>query len=136
MRTSSELSDLIKELSKQNNVKIKDLLNGLGLSINILSTMKSRGTYPTVDTLFKIAEYFDVSIDYLLGRTDTPCLNVTSSYTMGNSPMSAQGNNNNIIVADHDQRDSMVDEMVNRFNALDFADKIEIMQLIISKERI
>ena len=34
---------------------------------NILS-----GSSPSVDKIYKIADYFDVSVDYLLGRTDNP----------------------------------------------------------------
>ena len=34
--------------------------------------MQSGGSIPKSDTLAKIADYLDVSVDYLLGRVDTP----------------------------------------------------------------
>ena len=40
----------------------------LGLSKGIASFWKKSGGVPKHDTLEKIAKYFDVSVDYLLGR--------------------------------------------------------------------
>lgn len=34
---------------------------------------------PDIETLKKLADYFDVSLDYLLGRTDTPNAKVYST---------------------------------------------------------
>ena len=40
----------------------------LGFSNSTYTTWKKRGTSPKVDDLAKIADYFGVSVDYLLGR--------------------------------------------------------------------
>jgi bacteriophage CI repressor helix-turn-helix domain len=37
---------------------------------NFFYEWKRRGTIPSLENLIAIAQYFDVSIDYLLGRTD------------------------------------------------------------------
>ncbi|MCL2698474.1 MAG: helix-turn-helix domain-containing protein [Oscillospiraceae bacterium] len=45
------------------------------MSTGNVSDWKSRRSKPNIDTLPKIADYFDVSVDYLLGRTDNPKVN-------------------------------------------------------------
>ena len=50
------------------------MLSDCQLSVNTLS-MQDGGYYPRLDAIFKIADYLDVSIDYLLGRTDKPEVN-------------------------------------------------------------
>lgn len=42
------------------------MLSDCGLSINTLSTMQAGGSYPRMETIVKIAEYLDCSVDYLL----------------------------------------------------------------------
>lgn len=43
------------------------MLSDLGLAKGLVSNWKKRGTVPSGDILLKIADYFDVSTDYLLG---------------------------------------------------------------------
>ncbi len=43
----------------------------IGISSGVLTKWKD-GTIPNGETLFKIAEALDCSVDYLLGRTDNP----------------------------------------------------------------
>ena len=50
------------------------MLSDCRLSVNPFS-MQTGGYYPRIDDIFKIADYLDVSIDYLLGRTDKPEVN-------------------------------------------------------------
>jgi len=46
----------------------------LGFS-NATATHWKNGKIPSGDTLSKIADYFNCSVDYLLGRTDNPEIN-------------------------------------------------------------
>ena len=41
----------------------------------VITKWKTEGTLPNGETLIKIADYLDVSIDYLVGRTDKPEIN-------------------------------------------------------------
>lgn len=43
----------------------------IGVSSGVITKWKN-GSIPTADALVKIADYFDCSIDYLMGRTDSP----------------------------------------------------------------
>lgn len=58
----------IKELCRKRGISVNDLENSLGYSKNTLYRLKTQN--PGADKLKDIADYFDVSVDYLLGRTD------------------------------------------------------------------
>ena len=62
--------DKIKELCQKQGISLNQLEEKLNFSTNYLYSMKKGN--PKADNLQKIAEYFNVSIDYLLGRTDNP----------------------------------------------------------------
>jgi|SRR3712207_2639264 len=62
--------DRIKELCKKQGLSLNSLEEKLGFSSNYIYSMK-RGN-PKTENLQKIADYFNVSTDYLLGRTDNP----------------------------------------------------------------
>ncbi|MCL2077628.1 MAG: helix-turn-helix domain-containing protein [Oscillospiraceae bacterium] len=46
-----------------------------GISQGLMGHYKLGEKTPTADNLVKIADYLDVSIDYLLGRTENPKIN-------------------------------------------------------------
>jgi len=60
----------------------------LGKLLNVtnvgVSKWESNERFPDKDTLIKIADYFDVSIDYLLCRTDNPDAKVYTATIDGN----------------------------------------------------
>lgn len=60
----------IKELAKNRGISLAKLEKTLGYSTNYFYTLKSKT--PNSDRLEEIADYFGVSTDYLLGRTDNP----------------------------------------------------------------
>lgn len=47
----------------------------IGISSGIITKWKNEGSIPNGETLIKIADYLDCSVDYLLGRTDNPNVN-------------------------------------------------------------
>lgn len=60
----------IKELTKKQGISLNDLEERLGLGKNTLYGLKRN--QPSAERLQQIADYFNVSTDYLLGRTDNP----------------------------------------------------------------
>lgn len=63
--------EIIKQLAKKQGKSLNDVEQELGLSKNVLYRMKHSDN-PTKDRLETLADYFNVSTDYLLGRTDNP----------------------------------------------------------------
>ncbi len=75
MYISSKTANIIKKYAKIKNIAIKDMLTDCDLNKNTLSTMLSRGSWIQANSLAKIADYLDCSVDYLLGRTENPEIN-------------------------------------------------------------
>ncbi|QSR11449.1 helix-turn-helix domain-containing protein [Lactococcus sp. LG592] len=63
-----DLYEKIKELAAQKNVSISRLEEELGFSNASLKRWKNSN--PGADKLTKVAKYFNVSVDYLLGLDD------------------------------------------------------------------
>lgn len=57
----------IKFLAKKHSKTMKQVTIDLGYSENYFYSLKS-GKQPSAEKLTEIADYFDVSVDYLLGR--------------------------------------------------------------------
>lgn len=62
--------DKIKELCKQRNINVYQLEQILGFGGNTIYRWNKRT--PGIDKLMAVADYFNVSTDYLLGRTENP----------------------------------------------------------------
>ena len=60
----------LKELRKAKNISQLKLEIDLNMNQNTVSRYENLERQAGYDTLIRIADYFDVSIDYLLGRTD------------------------------------------------------------------
>ena len=58
----------VKELCKQRGITIATLEEKVGFGKNSIYSWKRNS--PSSEKLQKVADYFDVSTDYLLGRTD------------------------------------------------------------------
>lgn len=64
------LYERVSELAKKQGISVFDLADRLNLSRNSIYSWKKSS--PKAETLQKVADYFDVSVDYLLGRTENP----------------------------------------------------------------
>lgn len=60
----------IKQLRDRADIQQNEFAKKIGVSNVVLSRYESGERKPDYDTLQKIADFFDVSIDYLLGRSD------------------------------------------------------------------
>ncbi|EDN7006438.1 helix-turn-helix domain-containing protein [Listeria monocytogenes] len=60
----------IKKLSAKKGITISQLTSELEMGENSIYRWKTQK--PALDKLQKVADYFNVSTDYLLGRTDNP----------------------------------------------------------------
>lgn len=62
--------DKIKELAEKRKLSFNEVEEQAGLAKNYLYSLKTKT--PTTDKLQLIADFFGVSTDYLLGRTEEP----------------------------------------------------------------
>lgn len=64
--------DIFKQLIYQNNLSAYQISKDTGISESLISQWKNGRQLPKYDSLKILADYFNVSGDYLLGRTDIP----------------------------------------------------------------
>jgi len=71
MYNSQSTADCIKKLLIDKNKTGKQMAIDCNLGVNTLSNIR-RGDIKSIEIFYKIADYLDCSVDYLLGRTDNP----------------------------------------------------------------
>ncbi|MFC5773721.1 helix-turn-helix domain-containing protein [Ectobacillus antri] len=74
------LAQRIKKLRELNNYSQKRVADALGISNVQLSRYESGDRKPEPETIKNIADFYDVSVDYLLGRTDVSSLSSEQPY--------------------------------------------------------
>lgn len=65
----------LKELRKKKGISQLRLATDLNTTQNTISRYETGEREPGIDELIKIADYFNVSVDYLIGRTENPKMN-------------------------------------------------------------
>lgn len=102
--------DKIKELAKKQGISLNTLEKKLNFSTNYIYSIK-RGN-PKVENLQQIADYFHVSTDYLLGRTDNPNISTSKKSSEQITPFEQKN-----LVMFRAQTKNMTDEQKAKFNS-------------------
>jgi len=64
-------SDKLKQLRNEKKITQVELAKSIGISDRTIIRYEAGVVEPPLSTLITIADYFNVSADYLLGRTDS-----------------------------------------------------------------
>lgn len=99
----------IKDLADKHRISLNDLEDKLGISRNSLYGIKKAN--PKSDRLQEIADYFNVSTDYLLGRTDNPIIARDEKANAYLGPAETE-----LVAAFRNQTQNMTEEEKVRFN--------------------
>ena len=67
-----EFSERLKELRVSNNLTLEELARGINSTRATICNFEKQNKTPSLDMLLRLATYFDVSLDYLMGRTEDP----------------------------------------------------------------
>lgn len=67
----------IKELRTKKGVSQTVVAKAIGCSTNVYSRYERGEREPSIDLILKLAEYFDVTVDFMLGKEDTDLTNFT-----------------------------------------------------------
>lgn len=68
-------SERLSALRKEKNISLKELGCILGVTDESVRLLEKSKRSPSFEILCALADYFEVSIDYLTGRTDKPEIN-------------------------------------------------------------
>lgn len=83
------ISQILRELREDRDICQKELALYLNVSIGTVSNYENGIHFPDPNTLCKLADYFGVTTDYLLGRTEyryppeKPLPAISDGYTVG-----------------------------------------------------
>lgn len=69
------IADRLIDLRKQKGVTQKQVYTAIGIGERNYQSFEYGTVKPSYDNLIKLADYFDVSIDYLVGRSNNPIKN-------------------------------------------------------------
>ena len=65
-------SERVAQLRKQAGVSLVTLGTHLGITDEAVRLIEKGKRSPSFDVLISLADFFDVSLDYLVGRSDDP----------------------------------------------------------------
>ena len=68
----------LKLLRNEHKISQQKLAEAVGVSQQSINKYENQGVEPEIAVLIKIADYFSVSVDYLIGRTSSPDFAVSS----------------------------------------------------------
>ena len=72
---NAQTAAIIKATCKSRGTTVSALLQKCEIRKSLIYDMEKRDWTPSAETLEKIADYLDCSVDYLLGRTNKPEIN-------------------------------------------------------------
>lgn len=67
-------SKVLKELRTEKEITQSKMASDFNMSRNTIASWEAKKREPPIETLIQIATYFDVSLDYLCGRTSDASL--------------------------------------------------------------
>ncbi|WP_041274663.1 helix-turn-helix domain-containing protein [Desulforamulus reducens] len=68
----STIGERLRQLRKEKNINREDVANLLGVTVRSVTNYESGQRNLDPDQLIALADYYDVSMDYLTGRSDNP----------------------------------------------------------------
>lgn len=122
---NAQTSVIIKKLCKKQNISISKMLAETSIRKSLIYDMEKRDYTPSAEILEKIADYLNCSVDYLLGRTDSP--NTTASNNI-NSVSIVNGSNGNyspLTVNGKPSSNDDTDELVDLVKGLPLVKRAE-----------
>lgn len=80
MTTTEYFAHTLKALRKKQKIAQNELAKILYVNRSLICNYEKGKRLPSVDMLIKLSEFFEVSIDFLLGVKDKSYINNNSSY--------------------------------------------------------
>jgi transcriptional regulator with XRE-family HTH domain len=74
-------SEILKQLRIEKNLSQKDVANAIGVDRTTYTKYETGKSQPDFVTMQKLAEFYSVSVDYLLGRTNIRNPYIPEEYT-------------------------------------------------------
>lgn len=125
------LWDRFYQLCEENNTKPNAVAKMIGVSSATCTKWKN-GAVPNGETLLKLANHLNVSVDYLLGRVREPNGYLKVTYPVETPPGELKTDN---IENNTEKQDEMTEELLKAFKSMSFPDKMDIMNAVLAKSK-
>lgn len=123
--------DRFYQLCEENNTKPNAVAKMIGVSSATCTKWKN-GAVPNGETLLKLANHLNVSVDYLLGRVREPNGYLKVTYPVETPPGELKTDN---IENNTEKQDEMTEELLKAFKSMSFPDKMDIMNAVLAKSK-
>lgn len=101
---------MIAELRKDRGLLQKELAQLLDVSIGTISNYETGVHNPEIETLIKLADYFNVSVDYMLGRIKFKIsLDALIQPVVDNKNLTAEAMLNDILTLSTDSKKALIE---------------------------
>jgi len=81
MNSPPKIADIIKSKLKERNISVSQMLSNCEINRNLITGMEKENKMPSADKLTKIAQYLELSVEFLTGVTDDPAPSSAKSTT-------------------------------------------------------
>lgn len=128
----------LKRLRKDNDLTQSQLAKQIGVVPSAVGKYERfPESYPSVEALIKIADFFNVSLDYLLrGRNTVPVVENNISGQMSNSPFIQANNGGVVFHGDSNQSMSLeAVELLHIYETLGGRDRLRLLNFAVELER-
>lgn len=123
---NAQLAEIIKELCKSRGTSVSKMLSECGIRKSLIYDLEKRDWTPSISVAEQIANYFDCSVDYLLGRTDSPEITYNNHALSGDGGVSVAGGTN-ITISNQQKEDT---ELLNLIKSLPLKKRVKIISMI------
>lgn len=124
---NAQLAGIIKELCKSRGTSVSKMLSECGIRKSLIYDLEKRDWTPSISVAEQIANYFDCSVDYLLGRTDNPEVTYNNHALSGDGGVAVAGGNANITISNQQKEDT---ELLNLIKSLPLKKRVKIISMI------
>ena len=103
---NAQLAGIIKELCKSRGTSVSKMLSECGIRKSLIYDLEKRDWTPSISVAEQIANYFDCSVDYLLGRTDNPNVSGNNIIQSSNVINGNNGSHSPLTVAEPEKENN------------------------------
>jgi len=131
-----QINQRIFDLLRQNNKTQKEFADFLGITQQTVNTWKTRGSNPPSELIYLIADFFSVSIEWLLTGESPHKGTVHVSGSVSNGSV-VQGVNNGNFVVHNGQERGLSDEaaeLLRIYESLDVKKRMNLLKVAFELE--
>ncbi len=121
---NKQLAENINELCKRKGITVNKLSKDLNLSSGYISEMKNKDRTPSIKRVLEIADYLEVSIDYLVGREPI------KPNSIKNSNVANTGGNNTINVSENKRVSKFIEIALEQMEQMEEDKQLEVINYI------